>query len=49
MILVDTSVWIDHFRHGNDKLMRLLESQLVVTHPFVVGEYVFKSEVAHSE
>ena len=38
MILVDTSVWIDHFRHGNDKLMRLLESQLVVTHPFVVGE-----------
>ena len=38
MILVDTSVWIDHLRRGDPQLARLLERTLVVTHPFVVGE-----------
>lgn len=38
MILVDTSVWIDHFRSGNQHLVDLLEQQLVVMHPFVAGE-----------
>ncbi|MGP6157186.1 MAG: type II toxin-antitoxin system VapC family toxin [Vulcanimicrobiaceae bacterium] len=38
MILVDTSVWIDHFRFGNAKLSEMLEQELVLTHPFVVGE-----------
>ena len=36
--LVDTSVWIDHFRHGNDRLVRLLEQDMVLTHPLVIGE-----------
>jgi predicted nucleic acid-binding protein len=38
MILVDTSIWIDHLRSGDKKLTRLLESTQVLTHPFVVGE-----------
>lgn len=38
MILVDTSVWIDHLRAGEDRLVTLLDSTQVLCHPFVVGE-----------
>jgi len=38
MILVDTSVWVDHFRKGNAHLRELLSSNEVMTHPFVIGE-----------
>lgn len=38
MILVDTSIWIDHLRRGNRRLAALLEEGEVLTHPFVVGE-----------
>jgi predicted nucleic acid-binding protein len=38
MILVDTSVWVDHFRRRNEELARLLESEQVLGHPFVIGE-----------
>ena len=38
MILVDTSVWVDHFRNGNSTLGELLERGLALTHPFVIGE-----------
>ena len=38
MILVDTSVWVDHLRHGDPKLTQELESGLVLSHPFVIGE-----------
>ena len=38
MILVDTSVWIDHLRHGEPGLASGLESESVLTHPFVIGE-----------
>ncbi len=38
MILVDTSVWIEHLRAGNDRLKALLFDQQVLCHPFVVGE-----------
>jgi len=37
-VLVDTSVWIDHFKHGNDHLVHLLEQDLVLTHPLIIGE-----------
>ena len=37
-VLVDTSVWIDHFRRGNDQLVDLLESGRVLCHPHVIGE-----------
>ena len=38
MILADTSVWIDHLRAGDEELVTLLNSTLVLTHPFVIGE-----------
>ena len=38
MILVDTSVWIDHLRAGNKHLVDLLNSSQVLAHPFVIGE-----------
>jgi len=37
-VLVDTSVWIAHFRHRNDVLQNLLVQDRVLTHPFVIGE-----------
>jgi len=38
MILVDTSVWVDHFRARNPELSEVLGGALVLTHPFVIGE-----------
>ena len=38
MILVDTSVWIDHLRSGDERLADLLNRSQVVIHPFVIGE-----------
>lgn len=38
MILVDTSVWIAHFRKGSSRLGELLGQALVMVHPFVIGE-----------
>ena len=38
MILVDTSIWVDHLRAGNATLAELLEAGRVLTHPFVIGE-----------
>lgn len=38
MVLVDTSVWVDHLRRGNPDLERLLSDAAVACHPFVVGE-----------
>jgi len=38
MILVDTSVWIDHLRSGDETLTGLLNSSRVLIHPFIVGE-----------
>ena len=38
MVLVDTSVWISHLRHGNSRLQKLLQDNKVVSHPFIIGE-----------
>ena len=38
MILVDTSVWVDHLRRGDKTLAALLDGGAVLTHPFVIGE-----------
>lgn len=35
MILVDTSVWVDHLRKREVKLQDLLQNDEVVTHPFI--------------
>jgi len=37
-VLVDTSVWIDHFHTGDKDLAALLGDNEVLCHPFVVGE-----------
>ncbi len=38
MVLVDTSVWIEHFRQSEPRLQELLCDGLVLMHPFVLGE-----------
>lgn len=37
-VLIDTSVWVDHFRNQNSTLTELLVSDRVLTHPMVVAE-----------
>lgn len=43
MILVDSSVWIDHLRRPNEVLLRLISNENVLTHPFVIGEIALGS------
>ena len=38
MILVDTSIWIDHLRGTGRELATLLDAGRVLMHPFVLGE-----------
>jgi len=38
MVLVDTSVWIDHLRKQSPALCELLEAGEVAIHPFIIGE-----------
>jgi predicted nucleic acid-binding protein len=38
MVLVDTSVWIEHLRRKNAALVDLLENEQTVCHPFIIGE-----------
>jgi predicted nucleic acid-binding protein len=38
MVLVDTSVWVAHLRHGGVGLEALLTEGRVLGHPFIVGE-----------
>jgi predicted nucleic acid-binding protein len=38
VILVDTPIWVDHLRSGDDLLASLLETNRVLMHPFVWGE-----------
>jgi predicted nucleic acid-binding protein len=37
-VLVDTSVWIDHFRQKDEHLINILEDNRVLTHPMIWGE-----------
>jgi predicted nucleic acid-binding protein len=43
MILADTSVWVDHFRFGNEELRRQLTGLRIVTHPCIVAELALGS------
>lgn len=43
MILVDTSIWIDHFRTGDLQLAELLNLNSVLVHPCVIGEIALGS------
>jgi predicted nucleic acid-binding protein len=38
VILVDTSVWVDHLQRGDERLISLLDAGEVLGHPFVIGE-----------
>jgi len=38
LILVDTSVWIDHFHKKDHPLIKLLEDGVVYIHNFIIGE-----------
>lgn len=37
-ILVDTSVWVDHFKHGNDNLAHLIQSDFALIHSMIILE-----------
>lgn len=37
-VLVDSSVWVGHFKQRNEHLVALLEADAVVCHPFIVAE-----------
>ena len=52
MILVDTSVWIEHFRRNEPRLVEALNLEEVLVHPFVAGELACgnlrnRSEILH--
>ena len=49
MILVDTSIWIDHLRAGNERLSTLLVAGQVLSHPFVFGELALGNLVRRTE
>jgi hypothetical protein len=38
MVLVDTSVWVDHLRRGDEAFEALLQRGQVLAHPLVIGE-----------
>ncbi len=38
MVLVDTSIWVAHFRKGDSHLQELLVDEQVLCHPFILGE-----------
>ena len=43
MILVDTSIWIDHFRHGDTELQKIIEDDRFLCHPAIIGELALGS------
>jgi predicted nucleic acid-binding protein len=43
VILVDTSIWIQHLRSGHEVLAELLDAGSVVLHPFVLAELVLSN------
>ena len=49
MIIVDTSVWVDHFRRSDKELITLLEENAAMIHPFVLGELLLGGMPAEGE
>lgn len=43
MILADTSIWIDHLRHGDARLGARLQAGIIACHPLVVAEIALGS------
>jgi predicted nucleic acid-binding protein len=48
-VLLDTSVWIKHFRASNLEVVRLLEQELIVSHQYVIAELACGSLKSRSE
>ena len=48
-VLLDTSVWINHFKRNDPLVVRLLEEHLVVVHEFVIAELACGSLRARDE
>jgi predicted nucleic acid-binding protein len=46
-VLIDTSAWMDHFRNSNAGLVDLVELDLALTHPMVIGEIACGTPPAH--
>jgi len=38
MVIADTSIWVNHLRHGSRQLKKLLMDAEVMCHPFIIGE-----------
>ena len=38
MVIVDTSIWVNHLRQGSKRLEVLLMDGEVMCHPFIIGE-----------
>lgn len=49
MILVDTSVWVDHLRTGDPELAQALNAGSVVCHPYVIAELALGTLKARAE
>ncbi|UVC10387.1 type II toxin-antitoxin system VapC family toxin [Rhizobium sp. TH2] len=49
MILLDTSVWIDHVSKNNDHLFELFEEGKILIHPFMIGEVALGSLRDHDK
>ena len=43
MILIDTSIWIDHLHRSEPTLAALLDGSQVCTHPMIIGELALGS------
>lgn len=43
MLLVDTSIWVDHLRKGDTRLIGILEQENVACHPYIIGELALGS------
>ncbi len=38
MVVVDTSIWIDHLGKADERLQQLLLNGQVLVHPYIIGE-----------
>lgn len=48
-MLVDTSIWVEHLRHNQLRLVSLLRREEVQCHPFIIGELACGSMIRRSE
>jgi len=48
-MLVDTSIWVEHLRHNQLRLVSLLHREEVQCHPFIIGKLACGSTIRRSE